>query len=857
MKTAPQTEDQRFSGLHRPFSLPPPPEPASDVVDVVQLWSTVRQNYRFVLAIAVLAFAVVMAFTLGSRMQFRSSGRLYLGELDEKARTSAAANGFDFAGGVQGDVGSEVEILRSRSLITQAIYGAGLNVAITPSNQAPPRYYRWLWSRRDPALIDTGVRELRAVDAALAPHFREAQAYSVRFSSNEDFEVTSERGSLGRGKLGQPFKNRDFNMTLVRGFDRGPTPNGRYELVLKPLDEVMDRALDVLEVTAPRAKSGAEPAKVLTLEFIEGSPRLAASFLEQLMLAYLKERQAWKTEDATAAEAFVGSQLKGMKESLDQVQQKLADYRSNNRVVVLDNEAKAMIEQIAKYEEQRLAMRLEVAALSDVKRLLKDENAPMGAYLLGEAKDTVLEGMAASLTEARRKLTDLETRFSDAAPDVKEQRAQVAAQLESVMSYVGSRLTRAEESLGTLNGIISQFEAKLKTVPGAELGLAQLSRESEVYSRTYSYLLERQQQAAIVRASTLSKNRILDAPRVPQREYSPKLVLRAASGVVGLVLGVAIVLLRSFFAGTLQSESDVRKAVGGTMVLGSVPRRRRVIGFERSSDAAPNLDVSAGHPDCRFIESFRTLRQNLYRSTYAGNEGATLVLVTSPSPGDGKTTCVRWLAAVLAADGRSVLVVDADLRKDTWYSMHDDENAVGLCAVLTGRSSFQEVVREVALPSGGFHMLEAGGSVRPELLTSDRMIRFLREARESYDFVLIDSPSFPFVSDALVLSGMADWVLSVLRLENTPRKLAVEHVRRLTGSSLSYAVVINDVRPISASGAYPSERAERPKRPPGKRGGRARFWVAAAIALGLTGGELAYHQHARASALWEQMKGSR
>ena len=856
MTSAPQPDDKRFSGFHRPF-VSPQPEPASDVVDVVQLWATVRQNYRFVLAVAALSFAVVMAFTLASRMQFRSSGRLYLGELDEKGRTSVPSNGFDFAGGVQGDVGSEVEILRSRSLITQAIYGAGLNVSITPFQEPPPRYYRWLWSRRDPALIDTGVRELRAVDATLSPRFREAQAYVVRFSTNEEFEISSERGSVGRGKLGQPFRSSDFDLTLVRGFERGPAPNARYDLVVKPLDEVMDRALDVLEVSAPRARSGAEPAKVLTLEFLEGSPRLAASFLEQLMLAYLRERQAWKTEDATAAEAFVGSQLKGMKESLDQVQQKLADYRSNNRVVVLDNEAKAMIEQIAKYEEQRLAMRLEVAALADVKRLLKDENAPMGAYLLGEANDTVLEGMAKALTEARRELTDLETRFSDAAPDVKEQRAQVAAQLASVMNYVESRLTRAQENLGTLNGIIAQFEAKLRTVPGAELGLAQLSRESEVYSRTYSYLLERQQQAAIVRASTLSKNRVLDAPRVPQREYSPKLGLRAASIVVGLMLGVAVVLLRSFFAGTFQSESDVRKAIGGTMVLGSVPRRRRIIGFDRSSDAAPLLDVPAGHPDCRFIEAFRTLRQNLYRSTFAGDEGATLVLVTSPCPGDGKTTCVRWLAAVLAADGRSVLVVDADLRKDTWHSSLDEANAVGLRAVLAGRS-FREVMREVALPSGGFCELEAGGAVRPELLTSDRMIRFLREARESFDFVLIDSPSFPFVSDALVLSGMADWVLSVLRLENTPRKLAIEHVRRLTGSSPSYAVVINDVWPASASGAYPSERSERGKGPPGKRrGGRARFWVAAAIVLGVLGGELAYRKHVGGDALGEQMTGGR
>ncbi len=126
----------------------------------------------------------------------------------------------------------------------------------------------------------------------------------------------------------------------------------------------------------------------------------------------------------------------------------------------------------------------------------------MGAFLMGEANDTVLEGMADSLTKERAKLADLEARFNEVAPDVREQRARVDAQLASVRSYVSSRAARAQDSLSSLGGLIQQLQEKLKTVPGAELGLSQLSRESEVYSRTYSYLLERQQQAAIIKAST-------------------------------------------------------------------------------------------------------------------------------------------------------------------------------------------------------------------------------------------------------------------------------------------------------------------------------------------------------------------
>lgn len=846
-------DDTRLSGFYRGKASESPPgeAPASgEVVDVIQLWNTICQHYRVVLAVAVLVFSAVMLATLTSRMEFRSSGRLYLGELDGNPRLAGAADAFDIGGASQGDVGSEVEIIRSRSLITEAIRGAGLNVSITPYQSKPPRYYRWLLSRRDPTLIDVGVRQLRAVNSVLSPGVREEQAYIVRFLADGEYEVSAaERGPLGRGRLGTPLSTREFDLTLLPGTEGAPKPGAKYDVVLKPMDDVMDRALDVLEVSAPRSRAGADPVKVITLEFIEGSPLLAASFLEQLMHAYLKERQSWKTEDATAAEAFVTAQLKGMKESLDQVQQKLADYRSNNRVVVLDNEAKAMIEQIAKYEEQRLAARLQVAALGDIKRSLKNGNAPMGAYLLGEANDSVLEGMSASLSEARRTLTDLETRFSDAAPDVKEQRAQVASQLDAVNNYVTSRLSRAQESLGTLNTIIGQFENKLKTVPGAELGLAQLSRESEVYSRTYSYLLERQQQAAIVRASTLSKNRVLDAPRVPTREYSPKLALRVASGVLGLVLGVALVLMRSFFAGTFQSEADVRRSIGGVGVLGIVPQRKRPKELERYTEAEDVFGLPAGDPDCRFVESFRTLRTNLYRATLKTNQLGTVVLITSPSPGDGKTTSVRWLAAMLAADGQRVLVVDADVRKFGWDDVPSNPQEQGLQGVLTTRCHWIDAVRRTSASVGGFHTLDSGGAVRPELLSGQVMLQFLEEARNNFDFVLIDSPSFPFVSDALVLSVSADWVVSVLRIQNTPRKLAQEHVRRLSISSSSYAVLINGGVPnSSANSGYPTAPPGYRKRSLRPRAKRSGWWLAAALVLGSSGAFLFFYaERARAS----------
>lgn len=803
-----------------------------ELIEFGQLLRALLQNYRLVLGVGLVSLILVLVSTLSGNMDFRSSGRLYLGEIDTKQRSASSSADLDLSGSAEGRVGGEIEIIKSRSLVGKAVLASGLNVSIAPQGQEPPRFWEWLASERDPGLLDPALREVRAVDTALAPEIRQGQRYVVKFLSAEEYELFSLDRSLGRGKLGQPLTAGGLTLKLVPGFDRQPKAGAAYDVVVRPVRNVTDGALSILEVTAPRSSAGGEPISVLTLEFTAGSPRQAMAFLDELMVAYLKERQAWKTEDATAAETFISSELDGLRKELDSLQGRVADYRSSNRVVVLESEAKAMIEQIAQYEQQRVAARLEVAALNDVMKALGDPNAPIGAYLVGEANDTVLQAMGNSLGQARQRLTELQTRFHAAAPDVRDQQAQIDAQLDSIRSYVSSRRARAQESLAAMSGIIAQFEGRLKTVPGAELGLAQLSRESEVFSRTYSFLLERQQQAAIVKASRLSKNRVLDAPQPAQREDSPNLMLRFAIGMLGLLLGACLVILRTIFSPRLQNEADALRVVGNVPLLGRFPRRKK--GADALARVA--VDVPTSDPDSRFVEAFRSFRTKLYRLAHPGEHG-TVVLVTSPSAGDGKTTCVHWLASVLAADGNTVLALDADLRRRDARPDASPAPATGLRAVLEEKTEWYDSLERVTFSGGEYSSIMAGGSARPEVLSSPEMRSLLRELRSAFDFVVIDAPAFPFVSDALVLAADVDVVVSVIRPMNTRRATATEHAALLSAAKSSYGVVIND--------AGRTSRSSKPVQKPGGtgsgksatggasslRGRRRSWWVAAALGL--------------------------
>jgi tyrosine-protein kinase Etk/Wzc len=768
----------------------PEPPPGDDDVGTGAIWQALRSHYRSVLmAGLVLPLCTAGALSL-VRMNFTSTGRLYLGELDSKDKAAhAAAPGFDFIGAGASDVASEIEIIKSQSIIHDAIARTTLNASLVPQGWSAPRFGEWLLKKREPSLMLGDGDRVHVDAAALRDGLLKPREYTITFQSETTFDVTTDDGSLGSGKLGERFNSPDVSFVLSAGTDAGRTGRA-FTLKVASLEETYEGVLKNLTVAATKlsAASG-ELAKVVTLEYADTTPERGAAFLRNLMATYLEKRQAWKTADASAAENFVSSQLGEVRQTLDSTQQRLADYRTNTKLMVMDNEAKAMIEQMGKYEEQRVGARLQVASLAEIKRVLKEPNPPAEAFLLGESNDTVLDGLAKTLSESRKELVGLQSRFSDEAPEVKNQLAQIHSQLATIRNYVSSRLNRAQENLSALNRVMGGFEDKLRSVPGAEVHLSQLARESDVYSRLYSYLLERQQQAALLKASTVSKNRILDTPKASARESSPKLVLVPLSAVLGLLLGAVFVVFRHFSSRLVQSAAGLRALTGETRRMGSIPHSE-TSKRARGGRASAAKDLLVSYPQTAFVDAFRTLREDLYQAGLG--HGGHVVLVTSACPGDGKTTTVLSLAALLAADKRQVLVVDANVRDPSHHEVAGYPQGTGLGDVLAGQAAWRNVIRPVSGPFGEFYSIQAGSRVPVDLVSGELMARFLIEARNRFDFVLLDSASFPIAPDALALARFSDGVLSVARIGHTPRDLLSEHMGRIHVAAARHWYLLND-----------------------------------------------------------------
>jgi capsular exopolysaccharide synthesis family protein len=265
--------------------------------------------------------------------------------------------------------------------------------------------------------------------------------------------------------------------------------------------------------------------------------------------------------------------------------------------------------------------------------------------------------------------------------------------------------------------------------------------------------------------------RVFQSAQPPTSPTEPRPVLIIALGVVlGFLAGTGFALLRNAFDRSIRSRDQLRRAVDAP-VLGMIAADK---------DVPKHPLVVRVRPNARVAEAFRQLRANLLADD--GNDDHRVILVTSASPGDGKTTTVCNLALAIADAGRRVLVIEADFRRPRAADLFGFERTVGLTNVLAGRMNWMPAVQRChdaldVLPSGP---LPPNPS---ELLSLPTMVRLLADVRTRYDVVIIDSPALAPVSDVFVLAPHVDGVVLVVRWGRTTTPAAEDAAESLRAAS--------------------------------------------------------------------------
>ncbi len=277
------------------------------------------------------------------------------------------------------------------------------------------------------------------------------------------------------------------------------------------------------------------------------------------------------------------------------------------------------------------------------------------------------------------------------------------------------------------------------------------------------------------------------------KQISPTLLLCIPGGLfLGAMFGLIFAGLKELAEKTFRSSDDVASELNSQILTHVHVFNRNARKNPDYPDAAREL-VTLHQPSTQAAESFRAIRTSLYFKKQ--NDESKVFQVTSPTPGDGKSTVTSNIGVSIAQSNRKVIILDADFRKPTQHKLFGIDNTNGLTSVLSGESTLDEVIHKIG--DSGLDVIPCGRIPHnpAELLTEGNFKNLVSELRQKYDFVLIDSPPLMAVTDPSIIADHVDSVVLVLRIRNGVKLNAQRSKRVLDSVGANLAgVVINGLR---------------------------------------------------------------
>ncbi|MCA8066515.1 polysaccharide biosynthesis tyrosine autokinase [Burkholderia sp. AU38729] len=415
--------------------------------------------------------------------------------------------------------------------------------------------------------------------------------------------------------------------------------------------------------------------------------------------------------------------------------------------------------------------------LQEAEQRYTDMRNANGTIDLTEEAKLILQQTADATTrrlELQQKRDEMATRFAPGHPDMAALDAQIA--------------TLGREQRG--------FEHQVRRLPDLQQDAVRLMLDVKVDTDLYTALLANTQQLELVKAGKTGSVRLVDTAIVPEDPVRPKRpVVIAAAALIGLALGIALAFARDFLFGGVRHADEIERHLD-IDVYATIPdsaAQRQMARRIAQHAPGPNL-LSVRHPHDPAVESLRSLRTALRFAMQGARNN--VLLLTGPAPGAGKSFVAANFAALLAANGERVLLVDGDLRKGHLHESLGVPRERGFAELLSGTAAPVDVIHRDVVPRLDFIPTGAVPAHPSELLADEPVAALLDALSAGYDTVVIDAAPILAVTDAVTLGHHAGTVLLTARAATTRVAELDEAMRRLAHNGVATSgVLLNGVDP--------------------------------------------------------------
>lgn len=655
------------------------------------------------------------------------------------------SNGFD----------NELEILQSLSISGRVVKNLKLyvNYAIEGRLRTSEQY------RSNPIIVDMPQHQLEVLNTAISLEMiKKGEGLHVKGTvnvpdQNEPVEFERDVKKLP-GSINTPLG--------VVMFQQNPGAKWKGETLYATILPL--KAAARLYRGKLSAQASSKTTTVAVVSFTDTQMERAIDYLNELLNSYNADADEDKNEVARKTEQFINTRIDLIRGDLDVTEGELEQYKKNNELVNLANDATTALSSSTEYQKKQVEFETQ---LNLINALVNYMNNPSNAMQVIPA-NLGLNNQNLNTTIAKYNETVLQrNRLLKTSSEDNPLIQRLTNQLEEMWPSIRMSLDAIRSDVQTQKtGIDHQyaiFSNRVTNTPTQERALTNMSRQQEIKSSLYLMLLQKREENSISLASTATKARIIDTPQFVSQVSPKNRFVWMAALLLGAGFPVGLVYLLGLLRFRIEGREDVEKLTK-ISILSDIPLSANLNG-EDVLAVRENTNNS-------MEEAFRGLRTNL-RFVMQGDEK--VILCTSCIPGEGKTFVSTNLAMSLALMGKKVIVVGLDIRRPRLvklFKLKSDKK--GISTFLSGSDTSYEALEEQIAHSVGHPNLDVlpAGIIPPnpgEIITREQLDCAVRLLKQHYDYIMLDTPPVGLVSDTLSIARVADVSIVVCRADYSPK----------------------------------------------------------------------------------------
>jgi succinoglycan biosynthesis transport protein ExoP len=530
-------------------------------------------------------------------------------------------------------------------------------------------------------------------------------------------------------------------------------------------------------------------SRLVDVSFRSPDPGLATRVANAIAVQYIEQNLEFKFNATQEANEFLSARMAEQRKSLEASEQALQKYREKTGAVALEDRQNIVVQRLSDLSQavtRARTERIEKEAIYNQIRAIQGDRAALDTFP-AILNNSFVQQLKVELNQAMRQRAQLSEKLGARHPEmvkiqsaIEQTESRIQSEVQKVVQALRNDYQAALANEGALQVSLDHQRSEAQDLNRAAIQYGALQRDATSNQSMFEGLLQRTRETDIAGELKNSNIRVVDRAEVPRRPVTPNKMGNMLIGIFGgVLLGIGLAFFFEYLDSRIKQPDEIRTHLG-LPFLGMVPA------FDPKATVGPPL-IGNGMPS-EFAEAFRAIRTNvLFSSADAGPKS---LVVTSTSPGEGKTVVSANIAMSLALAGQRTLLIDADMRRPKAHELFGTPMEPGLSNVMVGDAKASAAVRNTMMAN--LWLLGAGKHPPnpAELLGSRRFKEFIGSLGSYFDWVIIDSPPVMAVTDASVVAHIAHGVIFVVGSEMTTRGAARAALDQLDLAKAKYVGAI-------------------------------------------------------------------